>query len=255
MFKKALNAGLLFLMLCTLAACGIAGQQNEVMPGISEDGGYESVEGTQIKMITENTEVVITLNDSRTAADLAAMLPLELTLIERSKFAKGMTLPDRLSSSEATTREYEVGDFGYWNAGPDLAIFYDDIYEQTIVEVIPFGHVKTGAETMANEADVIVLATPVYFYTMCAQMKTMIDRTLGGAQKSGLENKELYLIATAADGKAAMERTVDGLRGYIECLPGAKEMGVIYGAGAWQLGDIQGNPAMQEAYQMGRNIC
>lgn len=103
-------------------------------------------------------------------------------------------------------------------------------------------------------ANVVVLATPVYFYTMCAQMKTIIDRTLGGAQKSGLENKEFYLIATAADGKAAMERTVDGLRGYIECLPGAKEMGVIYGAGAWQLGDIQGNPAMREAYEMGKNI-
>lgn len=103
-------------------------------------------------------------------------------------------------------------------------------------------------------ADVIVLATPVYFYTMSAQIKTMIDRTLGGAQKSGLENKEFYFIATAADGKAAMERTVDGLRGYIECLPGAKEMGVIYGAGAWQLGDIQKNPAMQEAYQMGKSI-
>ena len=82
----------------------------------------------------------------------------------------------------------------------------------------------------------------------------MIDRTLGGAQKAGLENKEFYLIATAADGKAAMERTVDGLRGFLECLPGAKEMGVIYGAGAWQLGDIQNNPAMQEAYQMGRGI-
>ena len=62
-----------------------------------------------------------------------------------------------------------------------------------------------------RDADVIVLATPVYFYTMCAQMKTMIDRTLGGAQTPGLENKEFYLIATAADGKAAMERTVDGL--------------------------------------------
>lgn len=104
-------------------------------------------------------------------------------------------------------------------------------------------------------ADVIVLATPVYFYSMCAQMKTMIDRTLGGAQQSGLENKEFYLIATAADGKAAMERTIDGLRGYLECLPGAKEQGVIYGAGAWQLGDIKGNPAMEEAYRMGKSIC
>lgn len=106
-----------------------------------------------------------------------------------------------------------------------------------------------------READVIVLATPVYFYTMCAQMKTMIDRTLGGAQRPGLENKDFYLIATAADGRAAMERTIDGLRGYLECLPGAREMGVIYGAGAWQLGDIEGNPAMKEAYEMGKSIC
>ena len=103
-------------------------------------------------------------------------------------------------------------------------------------------------------ADLIVLATPVYFYTMCAQMKTMIDRTLGGAQTSGLENKEFYLIATAADGKAAMERTVDGLRGYLECLPGAKEMGVVYGAGVWKIGDVQKNAAFDEAYQMGQNV-
>lgn len=109
--------------------------------------------------------------------------------------------------------------------------------------------------TKMKAADVIVLATSVYFYTMCAQMKTMIDRTLGGAQKAGLENKEFYLIATAADGKAEMERTIDGLRGYLECLPGAKEKGVIYGAGAWQMGDIQGNPVMEEAYQMGKSIC
>lgn len=51
-----------------------------------------------------------------------------------------------------------------------------------------------------------------------------------------------------------MERTIDGIRGYLECLPGAKERGVIYGAGAWQIGDILENPAMQEAYEMGRTI-
>ena len=67
--------------------------------------------------------------------------------------------------------------------------------------------------------DVIVLATPVYFYTMSAQLKTMIDRTLGGAQTPGLENKEFYLIATAADGRAEMERAVDGIRGCLQPLP------------------------------------
>lgn len=157
MFKKALGVALLFSMLCSLAACGAAGQQDAGARDVSENSSYESVEGTQIKMITENTEVVITLNDSRAAADLAAMLPLEMTLIERNRFAKGMTLPEHLSSVEATTREYEMGDFGYWDDGPDLAIFYDDIYEQTIVEVIPLGHAETGAGTMANESGTVRL--------------------------------------------------------------------------------------------------
>lgn len=157
MFKKTLSVALLFLMICSPAACGTTEQQNTGAFNASENSSYESVEGTQIKMITENTEVVITLNDSRAAADLVAMLPLEMTLIERNSFAKGMTLPEHLSSVEATTREYEIGDFGYWNAGPDLAIFYDDIYEQTIVEVIPLGHAETGAETMANEAGTVRL--------------------------------------------------------------------------------------------------
>lgn len=157
MFKKALSVGLLFLMLCSLAACGAAGQQDAEALNVAENSSYESVEGTQIKMITENTEVVITLNDSRAAADLVAMLPLEMTLIERNSFAKGMTLPEHLSSAEAATREYEIGDFGYWNAGPDLAIFYDHIYEQTIVEVISLGHAETGAEAMANESGTVRL--------------------------------------------------------------------------------------------------
>lgn len=46
-------------------------------------------------------------------------------------------------------------------------------------------------------ADVIVMATPVYFYTMCAQMKTLIDRTC--SRYTEIRNKEFYFIVTAAD--------------------------------------------------------
>ena len=47
-------------------------------------------------------------------------------------------------------------------------------------------------------ADVIVMATPVYFYTMDAQMKTLIDRCV--ARYTEISNKAFYFIATAADG-------------------------------------------------------
>ena len=100
-------------------------------------------------------------------------------------------------------------------------------------------------------ADVLVLATPVYFYTMDAQLKTVIDRTV--ARYTEIKNKELYFIATAADGKAAMERTIDGLRGFLDCLPGAVEKGVVYGEHAWRVGEIESTLAMREAFEMGKN--
>lgn len=157
MHKKIFGAGLMMLMAGVLMACAGNGQMRTSVPDTSENGSYESVEGTQIKMITDHTEVVITLNGSRAAADLAAMLPVEMTLIERNRFAKGMTLPKELSAVEETTRNYVIGDFGYWPAGPDLAIFYDDIYEKTIVDVIPLGHAESGAEAMANETGIVRL--------------------------------------------------------------------------------------------------
>ena len=99
-------------------------------------------------------------------------------------------------------------------------------------------------------ADVIVMATPVYFYTKCAQMKALIDRTC--SRYTEVANKEFYFIVTAADSsKPAMERTLDGFRAFTSCLDEAKEKGVIYGTGAWHVGDIKGSEAMKQAFEMG----
>lgn len=103
------------------------------------------------------------------------------------------------------------------------------------------------------QADVIVMATPVYFYTMAAQMKTFIDRTCARYQE--ISHKEFYFVLAAADGnRKAMHRTLEGFRGFTSCLDGAMERGVVYGTGAWELGDIQGSPALDEAYKLGRAL-
>ncbi len=102
-------------------------------------------------------------------------------------------------------------------------------------------------------ADVIVMATPVYFYTMSAQMKTLIDRTC--SRYTEIINKKFYFIVSAADSsKRAMERTLEGFRAFTSCLKGAKEKGIIYGTGAWNIGDIKGKPAMKEAYERGKTV-
>jgi len=115
---------------------------------------------------------------------------------------------------------------------------------------------KDEMENMLNkmiDADVIVMATPVYFYTMNGQMKTFIDRTC--SRYTDINNKEFYFIVTAADdNKALMTRTIEEFRGFLYCLEGATEKGIIYGTGAWQVGDIKNKPVMEEAYKIGANI-
>jgi len=102
-------------------------------------------------------------------------------------------------------------------------------------------------------ADVIVLATPVYFYTLCAQLKTLIDRCY--ARYTAIRGKEFYFLVTAAVGqKKLLERTVESLRGFTACLDGAKERGIVYGTGAWNVGDIRKSPAMGQAYELGKSV-
>lgn len=102
------------------------------------------------------------------------------------------------------------------------------------------------------DADVLVLASPVYFYSIDAQLKAVIDRTV--ARWLEVKNKEFYYIVTAADGEnSAAETTIACFRGYAECVEGAVEKGIVYGMGAYEKGGITSSPAMRQAYDFGKN--
>lgn len=115
---------------------------------------------------------------------------------------------------------------------------------------------KDGMEEVLNklvEADVIVLSTPVYFYSMSGQMKIFIDRCLPRYRE--IEKKEFYFVVTAADPHhSAAEETLSGLRGFLRCLPEAREREVIYGTGAWGCNDILRHPALEKSYEMGKKL-
>lgn len=111
------------------------------------------------------------------------------------------------------------------------------------------------AEVMQKiiDADVLVLASPVYFYSIDAQLKALIDRTV--CRWTEVKNKEFYYIMTAADsGMESMETTLACFRGYADCVEGANEMGVIYGTGVYDKGEILNKKQMQEAYEMGKGV-
>lgn len=103
------------------------------------------------------------------------------------------------------------------------------------------------------DCDVMVLASPVYFYSIDAQLKTVIDRTV--ARWTEVSNKEFYYIVTAADAQhASADTTLACFRGYADCVEGAKEMGVIYGMGVYEKGEIKDTAAMLKAYEMGKTV-
>lgn len=103
-------------------------------------------------------------------------------------------------------------------------------------------------------ADVLVFATPIYFYEMCGQMKTLLDRS-NPLYPADYAFREVYLLAAAADGElSAMDGAVKGLEGWLACFEKAKLAGTVFGGGADAVGTIQGNPALREAYEMGVKV-
>ncbi|WP_432404172.1 flavodoxin family protein [Wukongibacter sp. M2B1] len=118
--------------------------------------------------------------------------------------------------------------------------------------------IKDDAVNIAEKvkkADAIVFATPIYYYEMSGQMKTLLDR-LNPLFPSDYTFREVYMIATAADNNSkAMNVAVKGLQGWIACFDKAKLSGVIRGVGVTDIGDIQHNEKLlREVYRMGKAI-
>jgi multimeric flavodoxin WrbA len=99
-------------------------------------------------------------------------------------------------------------------------------------------------------ADVLVLATPVYFYTMSAQLKALIDRSVMVYPK--IEKKDFYYIMTMADtDRNNFTGTIEALRGFAEYCEGSRECGAIVHTGFYQEGEVLETEAFKESYQMG----
>lgn len=104
-----------------------------------------------------------------------------------------------------------------------------------------------------KKADVIAFATPVYYYSMSGQMKTLLDRA-NSLYDTDYKFTDIYLLATADEkGEDTMDKTITGLEGWIDCFERADLKGVVKALGVTNIGDIDGKEALSEAFEMGRN--
>ena len=106
----------------------------------------------------------------------------------------------------------------------------------------------------AHDADVLVFATPVYYYSVSGQLKTMLDR-LNPLFDTDYAFTKAYLLATAAEDETETVRGTEmAVQGWVDCFDRCAMAGVVFAGGVDAVGDIEGHPALARAEQMGAAV-
>ena len=105
-----------------------------------------------------------------------------------------------------------------------------------------------------HDADVLVFATPIYYYEMSGQMKTMLDRA-NSLYGSDYRFTDVYFLSAAAEEEEGTDRrAVQGLEGWIDCFERARLAGTVFAGGVTAPGDIQQHPALEKARKLGASL-
>lgn len=110
-----------------------------------------------------------------------------------------------------------------------------------------------------KSADAIVIASPIYWFTISAQTKLFMDRwyALGGDDGYALAGKKFAIVLAYADADPFTSGAVNALRTFQDAFNyiGAEVVGMVYGS-AWKAGEIKKNKAlMDSAYELGRKLA
>lgn len=112
---------------------------------------------------------------------------------------------------------------------------------------------KDIAEKMLN-ADVIAFATPVYYYSVSGQLKTMLDRA-NPLYTTDYKFRDIYLLATAAEDEAeTVQGSKTAVQGWTDCFEKAEFKATVFAGGVNEAGDIDGHKALEQAYETGKNV-
>lgn len=105
-----------------------------------------------------------------------------------------------------------------------------------------------------QKADILVFATPIYYYEMSGQLKTFLDR-LNPLFSRNNNFKEVYILMSCADSdSSAMDNSINGIKGFVACFDGLKFIKSINATNMTNVGDIKGSSFIKEAYSMGLSI-
>lgn len=105
-----------------------------------------------------------------------------------------------------------------------------------------------------RDADVVVLASPLYYWNISGQLKAAFDRLFAVAECNADYANPIKncVLLMAAEGDEFQETInwYDGLMGHL----GWKDVGKVLCGGVLNIGDIAGNPKLEEARRLGASL-
>ena len=105
-----------------------------------------------------------------------------------------------------------------------------------------------------KEADIVVLATPLYYWTISGQLKTAFDRLFAVAECDpnyrNPKKESMLIMAAEGYGFEESEYWYDRLEKHL----GWKSLGKVLCGGVMAVGDIKDNKELQDAYELGKSI-
>ena len=106
-----------------------------------------------------------------------------------------------------------------------------------------------------KEAETLVFATPIYYYEMSGQIKTLLDR-LNPLYPSDYKFRKVYMLSVAAEDEDYVpEKAVSGLQGWVDCFEKAELAGTLFCGGISDPNEATGRSVeLDEAYQFGKRL-
>lgn len=106
-----------------------------------------------------------------------------------------------------------------------------------------------------KNSDVIVLATPLYYWNMSGQLRTAIDRLFAleegdGNLLRGHNRSSALLMAAEGHGFDDVLLYYDHLLEHLKW----NNLGHVLAGGNFRVGDIAGKPELAQAYELGKSI-
>lgn len=254
-------------LLLTVSSCG---HQNTASSQTERESNIPVTSlSANVQSLEKSSEYQFTIQDVRSLQDFLLARPTEEDLTGKPYDINGdnrwdvfdlCLMKQELLKNTDTTTDSDTLVVYFSRTGntekiAEYLIEIADADSYVIEAAVPY--TDDDADTIREKmlhADVLVFATPIYYYEMSGILKTMLDRA-NPLYSSDYLFREIYALATAAeDEEHVPEKAFSGIEGWVDCFERAKLAGTLFCGGVNDAGEISGNEKLRQAYDMGKNI-